>query len=434
MARKSRDERLDTRTARLRLAPRREPYWRNIQEGRAIGYRRAAGGKAGTWIARHYDPTAATARQYQSLGVADDFMDADGATTLTFTQAQDKARAWFADLARAGGKVSAPITVREAVKEYEADYTARGGKALAAMKAGIDAHILPKLGERKVADLTAAVIRAWHRGLATAPARLRTGAKATAPKVREIAADDADAHRARRSTANRLLTTLKAALNLAYREGKVPADDAWRRVQPFQKVDTAKVRYLTDDETTRLVNACGADLRAIVTAALLTGCRYGELTTLRPGDVDLDANMLTIRASKGGAARHIVLTDEAAEFFKQQCHGKKVADLLLKREDGDAWGKSEQFRRLRAACAAAKISPAVSFHILRHTHASRLAMRGVPMAVIASQLGHADLKMTTQHYAHLSPGYVSDTIRAAFGSLGIVPASNVAAFRPTAAA
>jgi integrase len=221
---------------------------------------------------------------------------------------------------------------------------------------------------------------------------------------------------------------------LAYREGKVATDDAWRRVQPFQKVDTAKVRYLTDDETTRLVNACGADLRAIVTAALLTGCRYGELTTLRPGDVDLDANMLTIRASKGGAARHIVLTDEAAEFFKQQCHGKKVADLLLKREDGDAWGKSEQFRRLRAACAAAKISPAVSFHILRHTHASRLAMRGVPMAVIASQLGHADLKMTTQHYAHLSPGYVSDTIRAAFGSLGIVPASNVAAFRPTAAA
>ena len=56
MPRKARDERLDTRTARLKLTPRREPYWRNIQEGRAIGYRRLTGGKAGTWVARHYDP------------------------------------------------------------------------------------------------------------------------------------------------------------------------------------------------------------------------------------------------------------------------------------------------------------------------------------------------------------------------------------------
>jgi integrase len=429
MARKSRDERLDTRTARLRLAPRREPYWRNIQEGRAIGYRRASGGKSGTWVARHYDPTAATARQYRALGSADDFMDADGADTLAFAQAQDHARNWFTELARAGGKVTAPITVREAIREYVTDYTARGGKALAATKAGIDAHILPKLGDRKVAELTPAVLRAWHRGLATAPARLRTKAGGGAATVRVVSADDADGHRARRASANRLLTVLKAALNLAFREGKVPSDDAWRRVPPFPKVDAATIRYLTDDEATRLMNACAADLRAIVTAALLTGCRYGELTALRPGDVDPDASVLTVRASKGGAARHIVLTDQAARFFSELCHGKKPNDLLLVREDGGAWGKSEQFRPLRAACAAARIAPAVSFHILRHTHASRLAMKGVPLAVIAAQLGHADLKMTSKHYAHLSPGYVAETIRAAFGDLDIVGASNVMPMR-----
>jgi integrase len=73
------------------------------------------------------------------------------------------------------------------------------------------------------------------------------------------------------------------------------------------------------------------------------------------------------------------------------------------------------------ACAAAAIAPAASFHILRHTYASRLAMRGVPIAVIAAQLGHADLRITTRHYAHLAPSYVADTIRAAFGSLGIAP-------------
>jgi site-specific recombinase XerD len=58
--------------------------------------------------------------------------------------------------------------------------------------------------------------------------------------------------------------------------------------------------------------------------------------------------------------------------------------------------------------------PAVGFHVLRHTHASILAMRGVPMAVIARQLGHSDTRMTERHYAHLAPNYVTDTIRANF--------------------
>lgn len=71
------------------------------------------------------------------------------------------------------------------------------------------------------------------------------------------------------------------------------------------------------------------------------------------------------------------------------------------------------------ACKRAKIKPAISFHVLRHTHGLTLAMRGVPMPVIAQQLGHADTRMTEKHYAHLSGGYVADTIRAHFPTLGI---------------
>jgi len=52
-------------------------------------------------------------------------------------------------------------------------------------------------------------------------------------------------------------------------------------------------------------------------------------------------------------------------------------------------------------------------------------MKGVPMGVIAAQLGHADTRMTEKHYAHLSPSYVAETIRAHFPDLGIVPKSNV---------
>jgi integrase len=77
----------------------------------------------------------------------------------------------------------------------------------------------------------------------------------------------------------------------------------------------------------------------------------------------------------------------------------------------------------------AKIAPAVSYHILRHTYASRLAMRGTPMAVIADQLGHAGTVMTERHYAHLGPSYVAETVRKLFGETGFVEPSNVTAIR-----
>ena len=139
-----------------------------------------------------------------------------------------------------------------------------------------------------------------------------------------LPSQDADTRRPRRATANCTLTQLKAALNLAYREGHATSDDAWRRVKPFPKVDAAHIRYLTDDEAKRLVNACGSDLRKLVTAALLTGCRYQELAKLRPADVDLNASVLLIRAAKGGEPRHVVLTDEAQQFFAQQMAGRPM--------------------------------------------------------------------------------------------------------------
>jgi len=352
-------------------------------------------------------------------------LDADGADTLTFAQAQTEAAEWFTELGRTSGKAVVPITVSEAVKAYELDYAARGGKNPVALKETFAAHILPALGDTLLKDLSARTIRAWHQALAAAPIRVRTKANASKPAERKVDPKDKDAVRARRATANRLLTPLKAALNHAFREGHVATDEAWRRVQPFASVDAPRIRYLDDGEVKRLVNACPADLRQLVTAALLTGCRYGELVALRPSDVDLKAGILHVQESKSGKPRHIVLTEEAKRFFEQASAGKPRDTLLLVRKDGTAWGKSHQIRPLRTACAAAKITPAISFHILRHTYASRLATRGVPMPVISAQLGHADTKITARHYAHLSPGYVAAEVRAAFGDLGQVPDTNV---------
>src|SRR3546814_2349660 len=99
-------------------------------------------------------------------------------------------------------------------------------------------------------------------------------------------ADTDEARRRRRSSTNRILTILKAALNASYRNGKAPADDAWRRVRPFPKAETPKLRYLQEDEIRRLVNACDPAFRPMVQAALLTGARYAELAALEVRDYD----------------------------------------------------------------------------------------------------------------------------------------------------
>ncbi len=427
MPRRARDERLDTRAARLRLTPRREPYWRHFQEGRAIGYRRIPGGKAGTWIARFYDPAGDRVRKIHAIGTADDLLDADGVTTLNFGEAQDAAREWFTALTRFQGRIAEPVTVKQAMASYKADYIARGGKALSGLESTIDAHILPKLGTKKLTELTTGTIRQWHRAIASTPPRLRQSKKKDAkPKpTRALAADDTEGHRARRASANRILTVLKAALNLAYADGKVPTDDAWRRVAPFKGAETARIRHLSDAEAVRLVNAADPAFRPLVVAALLTGCRYGELTAFRVSDFNPDAATLHVRVSKTGKPRFVILTDEGKKFLTTHCAGKTGKTFIFTRQDGDAWGKSEQFRPMRAACKAASITPAIGFHILRHTHASRLTMAGVSLGVVASQLGNSEA-ICAKHYAHLSPGFVADSIRAAFAPLGIVATSNVA--------
>jgi integrase len=158
----------------------------------------------------------------------------------------------------------------------------------------------------------------------------------------------------------------------------------------------------------------------MVQAALLTGCRYSELANLRCSDFNTDSDTLTIRQAKAGKPRHVILTSEGRTVFTAWTAGRPVNSHIFLRDDGEPWGRAHQQRPLVEASEIAKISPPVNFHILRHTHASHLAMKGVGLGVIAAQLGHADTRMTEKHYAHLAPSYVADTIRANFPTLGII--------------
>jgi integrase len=416
MARTVREAALATRSARLRLAPHTKPYWRALEQGLHLGYRRRATG--GSWIARRRNDEGIY--RETKLGLADDLQDANDKTIFDFSQAQRAARAWWTTEQRLGAGLDAavdgPYTVAKAMTDYLEDYRRRGGKASDSITSVACRNILPELGKVPVAKLTTRRLLDWHRGIAERPRRWRSR-PGNPPKVAPFDRKDAEAVRRRRATANRVLTYLKAALNQAWRNGVSPDDSAWRRVKPFKSVDAPVIRYLSQHEISRLLNACRGGFRDLVHAALLSGCRYGELCRLKVGDYNGDVGTLAIREAKSGQVRHVTLTDEAPELIERLVAGRLINDVLFKRDDGRAWKRAEQMRPMREACERAGITPAVGFHVLRHTHASILAMRAVPMAVIARQLGHSDTRMTERHYAHLAPNYIADTIRANFPRL-----------------
>ena len=420
MARTVRDVALETRAARARLRPQGKPYYRTIEEGLHLGYRKPVSG-AGKWVLRHY--VGRQGYTVETIEAADDLSDADGVAILSYRQAQARARERMVHRAHAAAGKHGPLTVRDVVEGY-LEWLEGNRKSAVDARHRAKAHIYPTLGDAEAALLTTDMLRKWHVGLAKALPRART----RPGKVQRHRAFDgsADAVRRRRSSANRVLTILKAALNHAFNDGKLPSDAAWRKVKPFRGVDAARIHYLTVTEARRLINACEPGLRPLVQAALQTGARYGELASLKVHDFNADAGTVAIRQSKAGKPRHVVLTDEGAALFAHWTAGRAGSEPLLLRPGGEPWRASHQGRPMREACERAKIVPALSFHGLRHTWASLAVMAGMPLLVVARNLGHADTRMVERHYGHLAPSYVVDAIRAAAPRFGTHQPTNVA--------
>ena len=396
MAQTARDSKLETRTARLRL-PLGKRHFKSIGKGLTLIYRRTGEG-FGTWTAK----LALPGGKYtlRTLGGADDYQEGNGADVLNFRQAHDRVRALANEAKANDGILIKPASVAEAAERYLAWYR-ENRRAVRETEHAINAHILPALGDKQLSALTTAHIRSWLEQLAAKPARVRSTRSAKTPKYR-AAPKTPDEKRARRSTANRLLNVLKAILNRAFRDGQVADDTAWRKVKPFPKADEPRIRFLSDAEAVRLVNACPADLRALVRAALLTGARFGELVELRVHDVNLRTAQVYVAQSKSGRPRHIPVNDEGVALFRQRATGKTGEQRLFVRAKGQTWGKNHHVRPLIEACRVAKIQPAIAFHELRHTYASHLAQAGVDLLTISKLLGHADTRMTSTHYAHLA--------------------------------
>lgn len=406
MARTVKHARLETPTARLRLKTGRQPHWQSLGPGGChLGYQRKPGEPDGRWLFRRY---AGGGNKYKvtALGRADDKQPANGRTTLSFVQAHSAARA-MGDVPDAG-KVYR-LTVRQAMSLYM-EHKLALGQSVADVKSRGSAYILPALGDHIVSELTAERLRKWLSNIANSPAQKRPTAKGKLQFYPEATTDEAI--RKRKVSANRILIMLKAILNHAFDEGQVTNRDAWgRKLKAFPGVDQARTRYLTVAEAQRLMNACPPDFRALVRAGLESGARYSELGRLEVSDFNPDAGTLHIRKSKTNRARFILLTPQGSEFFRKHCAGKPGSARMFTKADGSVWQKDAQDQPMRDACAAATIEPRLGFHQLRHTWASLSVMNGMPLLLVARNLGHTDIKQVQKTYAHLAPDYMAQQIR-----------------------
>jgi integrase len=379
----------------------KEPYWHFIAEGQHLGYRKTGANK-GTWIARYYTPQRK--RRFKSLGVADDTATANETHILSFKQALSAAQKWFTDTARAdaAGVVIGPYTVANACDDYLKGQTGTTSATF------VKHHIKPALGSIELHKLTKATLIDWRDELAVKPYWRTQNQKSKKP----FDITDPETQRKRKDSANRVLNTLKAILNYARTKGHIESDSVWFGVAPFENVAKARTEYLPVGDCKRFIKACEADFARLVYGALYTGCRYGELCRM-PVRAYISTNRaVSLKQSKTGKAKIVYLTDEGAAFFDKMVEGKGPDELIFRRADGESWKHSNQKSRMKAALKAAKITGDISFHNLRHTFASLLAMNKTPIPVIANQLGQSGTRIAEKHYAHLAPSYVGDVVRA----------------------
>ncbi len=165
--------------------------------------------------------------------------------------------------------------------------------------------------------------------------------------------------------------------------------------------DNARTRYLSEDEYQRLLKVSRLSywprLHVLIKLAVTTGQRRGVLMDMRWGDIDLEKRRAYVKRTKNGEPFVMVLQSDVCDELTAIKGGSHDDELVFHGRYKDrpknfdkAWSTALRDARIEGAC----------FHSLRHTHASWLAMQGVPILAIADSLGHKSLAMT-KRYSHL---------------------------------
>lgn len=227
----------------------------------------------------------------------------------------------------------------------------------------------------------------------------------------ELGAADKDGKVRAPATVVRYLACLSHVFTVAI------GDWEWADVNPVRGIrkprePRGRDRYLSEEERERLFKACQAstspDLLAIVTLALCSGMRRGEIAALEWNDIDLQRKIVNMRMTKNGSRRSVPLCSPAFELMLERSKVRRLDTALVFPSDKSVRTKTGvalvRPRDITKPWETARVRAGLldfRFHDLRHSAASYLAMSGASTLEIAAVLGHRTLQMT-QRYSHLS--------------------------------
>ena len=413
--------RLINRGARETIYHRKDVYYWRVRKCRALGYQKKQNAPRGRWTA--YILLKNGKARTKALGMADDDCKADGVKILDFNQALAAAETWFAaNEADAAPdrkiheypevypevKPPPPYTVGTAAKHY-VEWHRLHRRGIYAVYSAVRRHIVEPLGDIPLSELTPSLIQSWFENLVTTPPIIGTS-RYTGRTFGPVPTDP-EKLRKRKRTANGILRHLKSILNRAYEYGFVDSNWAWANVRPFKNANRKPPEAcLEKQQIVALLQSAREDARDLISGGLLSGCRAGDLMKMRVGDYYSELKRVRVHAGKTQNLFHVALSVEGDKFFKRLTNGRSSKELMFLRENGRAWSYYHFRVQLTKASEKANIKPEVTPHKLRHTFASKAAMAGIPLKVIASQLGHKTTAMVDRYYAHLSPDYVDKEI------------------------
>jgi integrase/recombinase XerD len=206
-----------------------------------------------------------------------------------------------------------------------------------------------------------------------------------------------------RSTVRRSIQGMSTFWKWLVNEGVVPANVTAGITVPRRERKFA--RFLTEAELRRFVDTPDTERNALAWALLAwLGLRRNELLHLRVGDVSLSDKLLVVRDTKDKEDRTLPLPDALLPALKQACAGRAAGCCVVAGDEGGYWTHKCFYGAFRRHCAAAGLV-GITPHTLRHTLATHLSQRGVPVRVIQQLLGHRRLE-TTARYLQVAPEFM----------------------------
>ncbi len=204
---------------------------------------------------------------------------------------------------------------------------------------------------------------------------------------------------------NRYHAWLRHVLNVVIRDGKLLSNPA-TKIKMY-KESKGRTRYLSPKEEAQLLTHLGPRHGPYARFAILTGLRQQEQLRLQWKDVDQERGFLTLRQTKAGEVQYVPLNQEALGILRSLDSWQHSKWVFPSQNPAQPLDRCNFMNRYyRKAVREAGIEWA-TWHDLRHTFASRLAMRGVPLQTIAALLRHSTTNLV-KRYAHLSPSYLKD--------------------------